>query len=127
MAPSTGRRLVKFRNCFCGQQAAKYYDGQFLCEKHFEADRTRYLQDPAVTAANIRESNARCEKARYERLKEAGLCVTCGKRESYFGCLRCETCQAKRRALNYASRGRRFDGPHPWNLANHVFFSKKQA
>ena len=118
-----GKRLVKFRNCFCGVQAAKFYDGQFLCQRHFESDRARYLQDPTVTAANIKECNARCEKDRYARLKAAGLCVTCGKLPSYFGCLRCSQCQEKRRKLHYASRGARLDGPHHWKIANQVFFS----
>ena len=114
ISQSTGRRLAKFRNCFCGKQAAKYYDGQFLCRRHFEADRARYLQDPKVTAANIKECNARCERERYARLKAAGLCVTCGKRPNYFGCLRCMECQEKRRKLHYASRGKKVGGIHPW-------------
>jgi len=122
--PARGRRLVRFRNCFCGVQAVKFYDGQFLCQRHFEADRARYLQDPKVTAENIRECNARCEKERYARLKEAGLCVTCGKRPNYVGCLRCEECQEKRRKLHYASRIKLCQ-VHPWKQANQMMFSTK--
>jgi hypothetical protein len=54
ITPARGRRLVPFRNCFCGVQAVKFYDGQFLCLRHFEADRARYLQDPKETAAEER-------------------------------------------------------------------------
>jgi len=118
---------VKFRNCFCGVQAAKFYDGQFLCVKHYEADRARYRQDPAVTAANIRECNARCERERYARLEAAGLCVTCGKLPSYFGCKRCEPCQEKRRKSHYASRGKLIGGVHPWRAANIAHFAQNQT
>jgi hypothetical protein len=110
ITPARGRRLVRFRNCFCGVQAAKFYDQQFLCQRHFEVDRRRYLQDPAVTAANIKACNARCEKARNERLKAAGLCVTCGKREANPQATRCEVCQAKRRAYRWKSE----NIIHPW-------------
>jgi len=99
-------------------------DGSFLCLKHWEMDRARHFQAPEVTAANIKESNARSEKNRYAKLKAAGLCVTCGKRPNYFGCLRCEECQEKRRKLHYASRGKFFGGKHPWNIASQIFFSK---
>ena len=99
-------------------------DGSFLCLKHWEMDRARTLQDPKMTAANIKESNARSEKNRYAKLKDAGLCVTCGKLPSYFGCLRCESCQEKRRKLHYASRGKLRGGERPWKIANQIFFSK---
>ena len=116
VTPARGRRLVRFRNCFCGAQAVKFYDQQFLCQRHFEADRSRYLQDPRVTEANIKECNARCEKARNERMKAAGLCVTCGKREANPNATRCEVCQAKRRALQ-ASYRMKSDSPiHPWKI-----------
>lgn len=123
ITPARGRRLVRFRNCFCGVQAVKFYDGQFLCQRHFEADRARYLQDPKVTAANIRECNARCERERYARLEAAGLCVTCGKRPNYEGCKRCVECQAKRRKSHYASRGKLIGGEHPFKAANRIFFA----
>jgi hypothetical protein len=123
ISPSRGRRLVRFRNCFCGVQSIKFYDGQFLCQRHFESDRARYRQDPKVTEANIKECNARCEKERYARLKASGQCVTCGQRPNYFGCLRCEECQEKRRKLHYASRGKKLEGPHPWKIANQIFFT----
>jgi hypothetical protein len=125
ISPARGRRLVKFRNCFCGKQAEKFYDGQFLCGRHFEADRARYRQDPKETAANIKACNARCEKDRYARLKEAGLCVTCGKLPAYFGCLRCEKCQEKRRAIHYASRGKKLGGIHPWKASTIIHFAEK--
>lgn len=121
------RKLVRFRNCFCGVQAFKFLDGQFLCVKHWQADRQRLLQDPEVTEANIRECNARCEKSRYARLKAAGLCVTCGKSPNYFGCVRCESCQAKRLKLHYASPGKTFAGPHPWLLQKHLHFSSRRV
>jgi hypothetical protein len=112
MNKATAKRLIPFRNCFCGKQAEKFYNGQFLCMRHFEADRALYLQDPTVTAANIRECNARCEKRRVARLKAAGLCVTCGKRDANPNATRCETCQAKRRAY----RGAKSNEPHPWRV-----------
>lgn len=124
ITPARGRRMVRFRNCFCGVQAAKFMDGSFLCLKHWEMDRARTLQDPKVTAANIKESNARSEKNRYAKLKAAGLCVTCGKRPNYEGCCRCVECQEKRRKLHYASRGKLIGGEHPWKIANQIFFSK---
>ena len=127
ITPARGRRLVPFRNCFCGVQAVKFYDGQFLCQRHFEADRARYLQDPKVTAANIRECNARCERERYARLEAAGLCVTCGKRPNYEGCKRCVECQEKRRKLHYASRGKLIGGEHPFKAANRIFFAEKSS
>ena len=123
--PARGRRLVPFRNCFCGVQSVKFYDGQFLCLRHFEADRARYLQDPKVTAANIRECNARCERERYARLEADGLCVTCGKRPNYHGCKRCVECQDKRRASHYASRGKLVGGIHPFRAANIIHFAEK--
>ena len=123
MTQSRGRRLVRFRNCFCGVQAAKFYDGQFLCQRHFDADRARYRQAPEVTAANIKECNARSERERYAKLKAAGLCVTCGKRPNYFGCLRCESCQDKRRAYHHAYRGKLIGGVHPFKTDNQILFS----
>ena len=109
-----GRRLIKFRNCFCGVQAVKFMDGSFLCRKHWEMDRARTLQDPHVTAYNIKECNARCERERSARLKAKGLCVTCGKLPNYTGCTRCESCQAKRRALQASYRGKSQSTIHPW-------------
>ena len=114
ITPARGRRLVRFRNCFCGVQAVKFYDQQFLCQRHFEADRSRYLQDPKVTEANIKECNARCERERSARLKAAGLCVTCGKREANPNATRCEVCQAKRRALQASYRIKSDALIHPW-------------
>jgi len=114
LSRSKASRLIRFRNCFCGKQAEKFRDGMFLCMRHWEADRMRLFQDPKVTAANIRESNAKCEKERYARLKESGLCVTCGKKEAYFGCVRCHDCQAKRRKYHYAYRGAKSNEPHSW-------------
>lgn len=126
ITPARGRRLVRFRNCFCGVQAVKFRDGMFLCLRHWEADRARLFQDPAVTAANIKECNARCEKQRSERLKAAGLCVTCGKRPNYHGCTRCHECQEKRRKLNYASRLKPYE-THPWKQANKMMFAKRKT
>ncbi len=126
ISPARGRRLVKFRNCFCGKQAEKFMDGMFLCLRHWEADKARLIQDPRVTQENIRRCNARCEKERYQRLKEAGLCVTCGKRPNYFGCIRCEICQEKRRTINYASRLKPYE-IHPWKQANKMLFAKKKS
>jgi hypothetical protein len=123
LSPARGRRLVRFRNCFCGVQAVKFMDGSFLCQRHWEADRARLFQDPEVTAANIKECNARCEKRRSERLKSVGLCVTCGKRESNLNATRCEVCQAKRRALQASYRMRSEFSMHPWLLAKHRHFS----
>jgi len=120
ITPARGRRLVPFRNCFCGVQAVKFYDGQFLCQRHFEADRARYLQDPKVTAANIRECNARCERERSARLKAAGLCVTCGKREANPNATRCEVCQAKRRKPKVENP----KGRHLWKRHNDLTFRK---
>jgi hypothetical protein len=114
MNKATAKRLIPFRNCFCGRQSEKFRDGMFLCLRHWQADRMRLLQDPRVTAENIKASNARCEKERYARLRAAGLCVTCGKRESYFGCVRCQECQAKRREYHHAYRGAKSNEPHPW-------------
>ena len=118
--------MVPFRNCFCGEQSAKFMDGSFLCWKHWEMDKARTFQDPAVTAANIKESNARSEKNRYAKLKEAGLCVTCGKAPNFFGCIRCETCKKKRRVITRAARGKLRGGVHPWRIASHFHFSKCQ-
>ena len=117
MNKATARRLIPFRNCFCGKQAEKFRDGTFLCQRHWIADRARLFQDPRETLANIRESNARSEKARYARLKDAGICVTCGNAESYFGCVRCEQCQSKRREYHHAYRGRKSCEPHPWRAS----------
>ena len=127
ITPSRGRRLVRFRNCFCGVQAVKFMDGSFLCQKHWEMDRARYLQDPKVTESNIRKCNARCERERYARLEAAGLCVTCGKRPNYEGCKRCVECQQKRRAYHHAYRGKLIGGEHPFKTANRIFFSGKST
>lgn len=114
MNKATAKRLIPFRNCFCGKQAEKWREESFLCMRHWLADRALFFQDPAVTAANIRKSNAKCEKERYARLKADGMCVTCGQREAYFGCVRCHGCQEKRRAYHYAYRGAKSNEPHPW-------------
>jgi hypothetical protein len=109
-----GRALVPFRNCFCGKQAQKFMGGMFLCLRHWEADRARLRQNPAVTAMNIRECNRACEKLRMDRLRAAGMCVTCGKREANRNATRCEPCQAKRRALQASYRGPKQSEIHPW-------------
>jgi hypothetical protein len=117
ISQARGRRLAKFRNCFCGAQAAKFMDGMFLCRRHWEADKARLRQDPDITEANIRECNARCEKQRYSRLKAAGICVTCGSSPAYDGCIRCEKCQAKRRDLQASYRGQSDTPIHPWRAS----------
>ena len=119
------RKLIRFRNCFCGQQAEHHLDGSFLCAKHFEMDRRRLFQDPSVTAENIRRSNIESERRRYGRLKAAGVCVTCAKAPSYTGCVRCHECQEKRRAVNARYKGRRLDPlpQHPWRAANKTLFA----
>lgn len=101
-------------------------DGMFLCQRHWEADKERVRQDPKVTAANIRECNARCERERYARLQAAGLCVTCGKRPNYEGCKRCVECQEKRRAYHHAYRGKKRGGVHAWKIANHMMFETRK-
>lgn len=88
--------------------------GMFLCRRHWAADRARLRQDPEVTARNIRECNARCEKQRVQRLKALGLCVTCGKRAANTNATRCEPCQAKRRELQASYRGKPQSPVHPW-------------
>ena len=120
ITPARGRRLVPFRNCFCGVQAEKFYYGSFLCLKHWKMDRARYMQDPEVTAANIKECNARCERERSARLKAAGLCVTCGKREANPQATRCEVCQAKRRKPKVTEQ----KGRHLWKRWNDLTFKK---
>lgn len=122
ISPARGRRLVPFRNCYCGQQSAKFMDGTFLCIKHWKMERARQFQDPEETAYNIRECNARCEKRRNARLKALGLCVTCGKREANPNATRCEVCQAKRRALQATYRIKSTAEIHPWRAANNRFF-----
>ena len=117
-----GRRLVKFRNCYCGLQAEKFMDGSFLCMKHWMIDRSRMFQDPAETAYNIKQCNARCERERSARLKAAGLCVTCGNRGANPNATRCEVCQAKRRALQATYRIKSTAPVHPWRAANDRFF-----
>jgi hypothetical protein len=119
------KRLIRFRNCFCGCQATHHRDGAFFCGRHFQMERMREFQDPAVTAENIRRSNIESEKRRYARLKEAGICVTCAKRDSYFGCIRCEQCQAKRRELKRRSLGKPIPNSsiHPWKAANRLLFA----
>lgn len=104
------RKLVPFRNCFCGVQAVKVRDGTFLCLRHWQFDKLRLLQDPRETAMNIRRSNIESEKRRYARLKGEGMCVTCGKAWASKTSVRCEPCQAKRRAW----RGKKMEGAHPW-------------
>jgi hypothetical protein len=113
---------VKFRNCYCGVQAAKFMDGSFFCVKHWRLERSRMFQDPTETAANIKECNARCERRRTERLKAAGLCVTCGKRDANLNATRCEVCQSKRRALQASYRIKSTAAIHPWRMANERFF-----
>lgn len=117
-----GRRMVKFRNCFCGVQSVKFMAGSFLCQKHWEMDRALMFQDPEITETNIKACNARCEKNRTARLKAAGLCVTCGQRPNYTGCTRCHQCQEKRRAYHHAYRGKKLTSPHPWKIANNMLF-----
>lgn len=108
------RRLIKFRNCYCHKQATRVIAGTFVCDEHYAMERERMFQDKRDTERNIKECNARCERERYAKLKAAGLCVTCGKRKSYEGCLRCPECQEKRRALNAKYRGKSDTPIHPW-------------
>jgi hypothetical protein len=91
-------------------------DGMFLCLRHWEADRARLRQDPAITERNIRECNRACEKRRMDRLRAAGICVTCGKRDANPNATRCEPCQIKRRALQASYRGPKQSAIHPWRL-----------
>lgn len=104
------RKLIRFRNCFCGQQAERVLDGTFLCARHYGFERERLRQDPRETARNIRESNLASEKRRYARLKGEGMCVTCGNSSAMKTAVRCEPCQAKRRMW----RGIKLSGLHPW-------------
>jgi hypothetical protein len=112
------RKFIRFRNCFCGTQAVRFRDGSFLCARHYQAERERCMQDPDITAENIRRSNAECEKRRVARLKNRGLCVTCGQRPANSGITRCEPCQAKRRKAKILAPGQ----AHPWEMANRQIF-----
>lgn len=44
-----------------------------------------------------RENVSRCNKKRVEKLKEQGMCVTCGKRKAVPGKTLCEICLMKKR------------------------------
>ena len=53
----------------------------------------------------------KCNAERYARLKESGMCVTCGKNPSSPGRTRCETCAAENRLQSkYTVRRRKAMG-----------------
>ena len=60
----------------------------------------------AMINANRKEYLQEINKSRYERLKQEGICVRCGKEPAAEGHVTCETCMEKRRAKEKKDRQR---------------------
>lgn len=77
----------------CGKQDSFTLSGRALCvvcaEKNRENSRRYYKKLGTNPGA----------KKRYQRLKELGLCVDCGKYEPKNGSVRCEDCLLKKKKL----------------------------
>lgn len=77
----------------CGKQDSYTLSGRALCavcaEKNRENSRRYYTKLGTNPGAN----------KRYQKLKDSGLCVDCGKYEAKSGSVRCEDCLLKRKKL----------------------------
>lgn len=85
--------MVVNRCTKCGKQDSYTLSGRALCavcaEKNRENSRRYYTK----------LGNNPGAKKRYQRLKELGLCIDCGKYEAKSGSVRCEGCLLKRKKL----------------------------
>lgn len=72
------------------------------CREHHLAERTG-----VEARADAREQNTASMRERYERLKAAGLCVSCGVRESEAGKVSCGRCLGKQSERDRARRAAR--------------------
>lgn len=84
----------------CGK--AKAVPGHVLCWqcKVYMQDKNirRTLTETEEQRKERLAKSAECCRNRHERLKAAGLCVTCGKRPAEPGRIRCEACQKRANA-----------------------------
>lgn len=78
----------------CGVRDAHTMSGRVLCEKCNEKARKKYRNSSEEKLAHMKE----CREMRRIRLKEAGLCVRCGKRPASHGVTSCDLCAAKANA-----------------------------
>ena len=95
------RRLIRFRNCFCGKPATCFRFGNFYCDTHREAEKSRHQ----MTERESRESYLRSKRAYsariYRERKAQGLCI-CGK-PAMQGVVACEKCRRWQRKINTAN------------------------
>ena len=96
------RRLIRFRNCFCGKPATCFRFGNFYCDTHREAEKSRHQ----MTEREARESYLRSKReyaARiYRERKAQGLCI-CG-RPAMQGVVACEKCRRWQGKINTAKQ-----------------------
>lgn len=81
----------------CGK--AKAVSGHVLCWQCKAHMRDKYIEQTLTETEEQRKErlakSAERYRKRYERLKTAGLCVTCGKRPAEPGHTRCEACRKR--------------------------------
>ena len=96
------RKLIQFRNCHCGEAATCFSLGNFYCDKHREAEKSRHQ----MTEREARESYLRSKReysARiYRERKAQGLCI-CGKLAMQ-GVVACEKCRRWQGKINTAKQ-----------------------
>lgn len=90
----------------CGK--AKAVSGHVLCWQCKAYMQDKYIGQTTTETEEQRKErlakSAECCRKRYERLKAAGLCVTCGKRPAEPGHTRCEACQKRANAQSKDKR-----------------------
>lgn len=92
------RKLIRFRNCHCGQAATCFRFGNFYCDTHREAEKSRHMMTPREARESYLQSKRQYSARVYRERKEQGLCI-CG-RPAMQGVVACEKCRRWQGRLN---------------------------
>ena len=103
------RKLIRFRNCHCGQPATCFRFGNFYCDDHREAEKSRHQMTEREARESYLQSKREYAARVYRERKEQGLCI-CG-RPAMQGVVACEKC---RRWQGKIDKPKAPPVNHPW-------------
>lgn len=105
------RRLIRFRNCFCGKPATCFRFGNFYCDTHGENEKSRHQMSEREARESYLQSKREYSARIYRERKAQGLCI-CG-RPAMQGVVACEKCRRWQGKIN-APKQPSYN--HPWKL-----------
>ena len=103
------RKLIRFRNCHCGKPATCFRFGNFYCDTHREAEKSRHQMSEREARESYLQSKREYAARVYRERKEQGLCI-CG-RPAMQGVVACEKCRRWQGKINAPKQP---SCNHPW-------------